>query len=261
MQVFIMGNKIRIALAVLIVFALNSCSKKNYPNNLNEITQVKQTFSNDYFDSRTGNIINYSSNYFITRYNEFLIYQIPVKTDIATVHGEKSKFTIGDSTLSTGLEFQYYIWKDGDSSGTLFSQSDTLFTKSKFDVSAFLKKKSYSKALFFDEANDSLTDSKLNYKNQTTIKTYCPKIKKDSTYPDSTVLSFSKNILLNNFSLSSTIDSLFNMKLVSAAFIYSSYNDSVTKKQIPRREMKLSLDICNLQNTHIIKKLINSLEK
>src|SRR6202008_2673777 len=153
-------------------------------------------------------------------WEDLVLFKIPNTHSFSKMIVNKEGDILSEELLKIEKQFKYFIYKKGDSTGTLYdlikSNNGTMLP-----VDSFLKKKAIMNfSSFFDATrhNDSLII--WERQGQILIEKYIPKIKYDASYNDSTILFYKDRFGEMDFSLSKELDSIKQMKLCEVRFVY-----------------------------------------
>jgi hypothetical protein len=217
-------------LLYLFVHSYLSCRVNNHLNkDIRGVSVVYQwpLLHND------GSVTFFRDSFEFYHYSNVRIYRLP-KLHEATFVGKA-----GEVKLHDKIEYDYFLFKEKDSTGILYS--DTLFHSIK-PVNEFIKMRGIKvnpNAIFSD--NDSLLFVSGNIDKDFFYSIYVPKVKFDKSYNDTSVYYFINKNLVNDFSLNPQLDSIYKSKLYRIRLIYNSYYDTLIKREVDKREIEYFL--------------------
>jgi hypothetical protein len=222
---------------VIINFLISGCSKRSISNNA-----VNISFSAPLFHE-SGAKFEFEKEFTIFSTHDALIYEIPY------FHREET-----DSVPKIIKKF--FIFKKEAESGLMYIPTQSNSPRV-FDVDSVLKAETFKGVDVFkieEETFVSKSESKDNIK-----EVYVPKVKKDMTFPDTTVVTYSTKKLDLNFSWSRSLEEVKNKTVTK---VESVYNPQVVKGvSIPKYQVIFELKVLNVIPKSQLKKVQKYIKK
>ena len=136
--------------------------------------------------------------------------------------------------------YYYLLNKVGE---RVFYKFDSLTQNAgkKCDYDSVMKYNFFSTFKFFTQESKDLFEEKQNTKTGIIMEKYVPDIKKDSTYPDTSVFYFSKKFPPVKFTFDSLVEAKRKMKLTKIDFLFNKQFDKF--KQVTKPSKHLSFGI------------------
>ena len=221
------------------------------------------TKNKNYYNKIIGNQFSYKFPFVDSSGGKFVIKEVVGNDNFIFFYKNfiicKYFFTKINSSQNSYVEIkipQYLIFKKNKNTGFLY---DSTFNKkiSSEIVEEVLRKKYFYKSHFEIDDNVELYQISEFNANEKIVK-YLTKVKKDISYPDTTIYYFSKKFTDCDFSLNHYMDSLFQSKLFKVRFIFNSSTIGNSSELIPKRELSVEKNV--IENVRE-NSLINFLER
>lgn len=203
-------------------------------HNEDSIVEIKFTFKLPVVNS-DGNLNYITDSIFIQYHRNYILYKLPYTHLIDS----------NNVLLSTKKKYSYFIYKKNEKNGIEFkSLKDTVGVNQVVD--SILSERAFLGSKFLNE-KDSLVKTICDTKYPEILtKVFIQKKGALESYSDTTYLSFRKDYVGIDFSLSKELDIQNNSKLFYAAFRYKRKFSPTYKITLPERE--LSFEIKKLSN-------------
>ncbi len=145
-----------------------------------------------------------------------------------------------DDSFEIAKTYYYLLHKEGE---RVFYKFDSLTQNDykKCDYDSILKYNFFSSFKFFTQESKDLFEEKQNSENGIFMEKYAPILKKDSTYPDTSVFYFSKKFPLVKFTFDSLVEAKRKMKLTKIDFLFNKEYNSITQVMKPSKHLSFGI--------------------
>lgn len=242
------SKTVLITLPIVLVFLLFLSS---YTESKNDITRVKLISSLPYFKDNKE-FIYFRDSIGIVYYKNHILYEFP---EVYTVQNE-------NGINKKELQHRYLLYNKNNSHGYYYDSLNVVIGK-KIAVDSLLNKRAFGNQSIFNKSEDILVNSMKTSGNYNLIEKYQCRVKKDETYPDTTIVYYTTRMKEVEHSLSKALDESRKMKVKK---IRALYNPQIIKGiSIPSYEIMFELkedNVTNLENyKHFIEKHQNEILK
>lgn len=218
-------------LAVYAVCALYSCKVKPGA----EIRSAELYYKMDLFKTQDRQLVVFSDSIKIFEREGTVLYLITTPFEKTKVELDSAGDIKSENLLHSGVRHSYIFKRDDSKIGLLFDTMDVTAYRI-VNADSNLKQKLFFNEEMFYNNNDSLLS--VSKTESLVAEVYKPRFQPDDSYPDSSILYFTaKNQAGICYSLTPSLDSIRQMKLTKAVFIYKRRPAGESAGyEIPRRE-------------------------
>lgn len=203
-----------------------------------------------------GRVFDLNDTTKIVYYENFILFEIPYVNQVSNVNMDSNGNVISENLVKTELKHKFYIYAKGAEYGLDFDSLNASVSE-KFSVDSLLKAHAF-KDFEFSNNNDSLIKT-FTYGN-ILAEEFVPKVKWDSSYPDSSYLFYSDKLNVD-FSFSKKLDSIHKAKLFKIRFIYNAIAKDDYPAGIPKREFLFELQETPVSHSNELIELFETFKK
>ncbi|TMI66252.1 MAG: hypothetical protein E6H07_10255 [Bacteroidetes bacterium] len=183
-----------------------------------------------------GKLLNLTDSIFITFDRTTIIYQLPSHHSIED----------DEKILFQELRYSGFVFNRDDKFGYFFNSINDSIGK-KTSVDSILKIKAFGFLDIYDVIKESkLESSYTNPQNHTLTQVYSSKKIVDESYNDTSYLYFNKRNPLIDLPFSKKIDSVMNLSLFKARFLFNERYSELYKIKVPKRD--ITIDLIKMKN-------------
>ncbi|MBN8875929.1 MAG: hypothetical protein J0I32_00150 [Sphingobacteriales bacterium] len=202
------------------------------------------------------------SSFLLYEYEDYRIFQIPVELTQSDIFIDKNGDFIRDSAYSVGTAYRYIINKKGANHDQYYFHVDSLPRLTAVD--SFLKQQTVynmQTGLANLFATSRLVSSEWSEGKKALFEQYLTTMKRDSTYADSTILYYRKDLDDYVMSLSNRLDSAKGIKLSLVRLIYRRWPLERYAGRAQQKEILVGIEPVGVENKADILKLVEKFEK
>ena len=219
----------------------------SYTESKNNIIRVKLISSLPYFKDNKE-FIYFRDSIGIVYYKNHILYEFP---EVFSVQN-------GNGIINKELQHRYLLYNKNSFYGYYYDSLNVEVGK-RIAVDSLLNKRAFLNQSLFNKSEDVLINSTKTDGNYNLIEKYQCKVKKDETYPDTTVVYYTTKMKEVEHSLSKTLDESEKMKVKKIRAIY---NPQIIKGiSIPSYEIMFELKEDNVTNLENYKRFIEKHQK
>jgi|GEM_PF-2979243 len=182
-------------------------------------------------------VVQYPDTIFFFQKDSALIFKIPVKLFESEIYTSPDGTVKRDSLFQIGTRYEYYSyfrnnkygWRFdslGAEKGAVFSVDSLLARQTVTNFDAIYEKKM---------GNDSLVEESGSKRSGVYVEKYVPRVKKDETYGDGTIMTYSASLNKYHFTLSPFLREKKGLNLKSFKLVYNGASESsIRSYSIPR---------------------------
>ena len=157
------------------------------------------------------------------QYQDKIMYEVPGINNYSQVTLNKQGDVIEDTLLRSETKYYYVVYKKGEKTGLKYDSLNAGIGK-RFAVDSFLAGNTITNfEPFFNhtQESDSLIQQIWSNDSTSLVEKYIPRHKQGESDSDSTILDFSKELLVFDFSFSRRMDSIWHLKLSTIQYIFN----------------------------------------
>lgn len=228
---------------VSVIVVTNSCKPVNKNNSYKNFFGLKLTTGIPILDGK-GDPFLYEGVITRIRKDNMILYEFPETKSQSEAHLNNDGDIVSDSLLSLAITSSYFVYEDGATTGLFYRHgSDSVPEKRSVDsLHSIYSILNANKFLVLMIEGDSLIATGWNADKTVLTEQYLTAVKKDLSYNDSTIISYSKSLKGVDFSLSPKMDSLKGMKLSEIRMIYNPIPDTTDIYLSARRIMYFKME-------------------
>lgn len=193
-----------------------------------------------------------------------ILQQISVKRNLSVMQTDKDGNIIGNELISLPDGSRYFFYRLGNKYGVFYDTAQNakaLFRPALVDSLAELNTATNFEPIMKTKIlNDSLVSSYLSADKSTLIEKYVPRIKKDETYSDTTMLTYFKSLNGIHFSFSKKVDSTRKMKLAKIELKFNAIPNHPELYKRKTRQLTFAIKEIPIKEQDYIISIFNKLD-
>lgn len=193
-----------------------------------------------------GNIKNLKDSFYIGSYGDVIIYKLPLTESLEDMQSIKV----------IQRNYRYLIYNSKDTFGYLFTSNKG--NVKRVLVDSILNVVAFGEVKFYDNQNDQLIGSFNESDSYEFSEIYIPNIKSDYSYPDTTMIYYSKELKELKFSFSKELEIKTGFKIGKVIFIHNEYFDSVYNMKVPLRKFEFRVSINNQTDYSLLNNILQN---
>lgn len=232
------------------VFSINDVQAQEHK----EIKGIKRNYHIELVNRITGEIMPFDQSCNIFYYNDWILYQIPIKEMVTKE--DANGLTQMELTDSIN-HYRYLVFQKSSRNGIMYDQDLSPNGESVL-VDSILKEIGSVSEDFFENPNDKLVETIESPDKSAIIEKYVPQTKPSDKYSDSTHFYFVKNFIDVDFTFSRKLEMSKGLKLIKVIKVYNAIpqNDKY-KIAIPKRYLQFEIEPLIITNADYILEYFN----
>lgn len=205
-----------------------------------------------------GKLVYYENRSILYESRVFRIYEVPVTHNVSQTFLDTEGETVADTLIRSDVKFRYFIFRAGESTGIWYDSSSAQ-TGRRQSVDSFLAGSTIRNFSRFYErkwSNDSLLYSSWSNDSSQLTETYIPKVRKNDTFSDTTIMYFRRSLDSFSFSLFRHLDSLKRIKLAGLVIKYNGKPGCAETYSCKKRELAFDVQVIPAQRAVEVDSLI-----